>query len=198
MIGISKMRDEIKVEERQILSHATGLAETWREVGTFFGSMTEELSSLYAYQQQSSTASLYRLRFIEDIGVSYRYSRYTWENRVFLPVRDLKKWGPAMNPHVEILLEEQTNYVHQIQPNTRPASTFPPEIVLVPERKVLVLDGSTFYAIVPPIHGDELVVSVDGDRIKSWVILDEGNTLAFSPPPQDGAVAELIYNTVGL
>lgn len=198
MIGISKYRDEILVEERQILSHATGLAEVWRPIGTFFGMMTEELSSLYAYQQQSSTASLYRLRFIEDIGISYRYSRYTWENRVFLPVRDPKKWGPAMNPHIEVMLEEQTNYVRQIQPNSQPASTFPPDVLLSPKRIVLECNGSSFYSIDPPIYGEDLVVSVDGSRNRDWLILDDGQTLGFSPAPPNGAVAELAYNTISL
>lgn len=103
-----------------------------------------------------------------------------------------------MNPHIEVMLEEQTNYVRQIQPNSQPASTFPPDVLLSPKRIVLECNGSSFYSIDPPIYGEDLVVSVDGSRNRDWLILDDGQTLGFSPAPPNGAVAELAYNTISL
>jgi len=186
--------ERIEIQERGIVSHASGHAQVWASKGKYNGQLTEKISALMSLQQQSSTPSRWLVRFPDDPRPTYRYSRFVLDDgRVFLPVRDPKRWG-RHSIGVEVECEEQTNVDGvQIQSTIVPSISEPPSSTETTHNEYFTGDGVVQAFALLFVPSNVPIVVIDG-LIDGTAVYAAGYVTT-TYIPTSGAVIEVVYES---
>ena len=192
-MGLGNFAERIEIQEREIISHASGHAQIWSSKGVFNGQLLEKISALMSLQQQSTTASRWIIRFPDDPRPTYRYSRFVLEDgRIFQPVNDPKKWGGVYSVGIDVECEEQT-YLddNQIQPTGLVSVSEPPTGAVTNQLEYFTGDGLTASFNTTAVVVGDVVVVVDG--LLDGGATSTGNQVTCSFVPTVGAIIEVAY-----